>query len=125
MDDFTQKVLYGGKCQEPDPLEGGTNTTPILVSVFRAVGWLVAIATAIFVAAVFASENKLLSVPTALIAVGSGGITALIFFGIAQVLQGFANIEHYASHEKNEAVLSSLHRIEGLLEAMRGDKKDD
>ena len=98
--------------------------TPILASIFNAVGWLVVLATALLVVAAFTREEKVMSVPTVLIVSGSGGFVALIFFGIAQVLESIAKIEYHACREKNEAMLHSLHKIEGHLEALREKKKE-
>jgi hypothetical protein len=102
--------------QKTDALETTEMPTPILASIFTALGGLIVIATILVVVVSYPKDEKIMAVPTVLIIGGSGGFTALVFFGIAQVLRSIALIEHHASREKNEAILHSLHRIEGLFE---------
>ena len=101
----------------------GAQKTPILASIFTAVGWLVVASTVLLSVVSFQAEQKLLAVPAVLIFGGCGGFVALIFFGIAQVLESIAKIEYHTSCEKNEAILNSLHKIEGHLAAIRETKK--
>jgi flagellar motor component MotA len=102
-----------------------TIKTPILVSLFRALGWLVVIATVFVAVAMVRLDRELFSIPAVFIVSGSGGLVALVFFGGAQLLMSIARIEHHASTEKNEAILRSLHKIEGHLEALRSEKRVD
>jgi len=98
--------------------------TPILASLFNAIGWFVVLATAFLVIAAFSRQDKIASIPAVFVIGGSGGLIALAFLGTGQVLTSIANIEFYASTQKNEAILVSLHKIEGHLAALRENKKD-
>jgi hypothetical protein len=98
--------------------------TPILVSLFRAVGWLIVVATVLSAVAMVRLDRQLLSVPAVFVTSGCGGLLALVFLGIAQVLMSVARIEFHACTQKNEAMLRSLHKIEGHLEALRAERKN-
>ncbi len=98
--------------------------TPILASIFNVFGCLVALATTLVVIAAFSSGEKIAHIPLALLIGGAGGLVALVFFGIGQLLVSIARIELYASTEKNAAILHSLHKIEGHLASMREVGRD-
>lgn len=90
--------------------------TPILVSIFRAFGVVATLATALTVSAALRDGRSIASIPVAIIVAICGFLIVLVFFGVAQLLMSIARIEFYASREKHEAILHSLHRIEQQLE---------
>ena len=97
--------------------------TPLLASLFRAIGALAVLGTALLVFATLSQGQKIASVPAAFIVGGVGGLLSIAFFGVGQVLTSIARIEYYSSTEKNEAILHSLHKIEGHLAAIRERKE--
>ena len=100
--------------------------TPILANFFRAIGVLVIGVAAFIALALFKSgspnSDLIDRTPALLLVVGSGGLTALLLFGIGELIHLIAKIEHNTAQEKNQAMLDSLHRIEALLEAGRREK---
>jgi len=98
--------------------------TPILVSLFRALGGLIVLATILLVIASIKTEQTMLSIPAGFIVGGCGGLISLVFFGVAQLLMSIAKIEFYASTQKNQAILRSLHNIENHLESLRKEKNE-
>lgn len=97
---------------------------PILASLFNALGWLQVLCTAFLVFAAVSSGEKIASIPVALVIGGTGGLVALASFGVAQILTIIARIEYHTSNEKNDAILRSLHKIEGHLAAIREKGKN-
>jgi len=90
--------------------------TPILAAFCRITGSLTLLATVLFTMVAFRDKAPL---PTLIVTPVVGVLASFVAFGIAQVIAYVAKIEYHTSSEKNEAILRSLHQIEGHLQAIR------
>lgn len=99
-----------------------TAKAPILAKIARALGWLCIIGL-IFGALMFAKTYEgQRDIHGFLFAAAYALGSALVFFGIGEVIHLIAKIEHNTAQRKDQAILDSLHRIESLLELKRSEK---
>lgn len=92
--------------------------TPILVSLFRAVGVVILLATALFALTALHTQQAIANIPVAAVIGAAGVLVSLVPFGIAQVILLVAKIEYNTATQKDAAILHSLHKIEGHLKGV-------
>jgi len=113
MDDITRRMLGDSPLSEGYAAEAEAYEEPILAAVYRAFGWITLVGT--LVAAIWLLEQGITSKWWVMCAACAGVLSALVAFGMAQVVEYVAIIAYNTENGKSAEMLAALQKIERHL----------